>query len=357
MSRFQPFPKIEQFRKVAQLVKSRTEFVGKDENGKAVRDGEIEKPTLTFCGTTKLHGTNAGIGYDSKTQQVWAQSRNNVLSEAQHHLNLWHFVQEKKEALIDLFRQVPHEEGDYIYAFGEWIGHKVQKGVAISNLTRRFVLFDLLVVKQGSEGEQSDEYDGKDPSHHIWHDEDEIAQFKCLDDQIYNIHDYDTWTVDVDFNKPHAVSDHLEKITDQVERECPVGRAFGQLGVGEGVVWRCKTEEFGTLRFKVKGEKHRVTKTDNDAAAKPPVAENVLEFVSKTVTENRLEQGLREVYGVDNEEITMKKTGEFVKWLTEDVLKEESDTIAENLLDEKIVVKQMRRAATDWLRKKCNMSH
>ena len=70
MSKMIKFPSIEQFRNVIRHVKSKAQFVGKDENGDPVYDQSIPLPTLQFCGTVKLHGTNAGIVYDMDDKSI-----------------------------------------------------------------------------------------------------------------------------------------------------------------------------------------------------------------------------------------------------------------------------------------------
>ena len=49
--KFYPFPSIEQFRQVVSSVKRSDDYNNKDS----------DNTTLTFQGTVKLHGTNAGI--------------------------------------------------------------------------------------------------------------------------------------------------------------------------------------------------------------------------------------------------------------------------------------------------------
>ena len=54
-------PSIEQFRTVIANINRQYNFVGLDENGEAIYDQTLPKPVLTFNGTVKLHGTNAGV--------------------------------------------------------------------------------------------------------------------------------------------------------------------------------------------------------------------------------------------------------------------------------------------------------
>lgn len=54
--KFYPFPSIEQFRQVVSSVKRSDGYNNKDS----------DNTTLTFQGTVKLHGTNAGIVLDDQ---------------------------------------------------------------------------------------------------------------------------------------------------------------------------------------------------------------------------------------------------------------------------------------------------
>lgn len=73
------FPSIEQYRNVVRAVHDHTRYVGKDEDGNPVFDGNIPLPTLLFRGTVKLHGTNASVVRDTQ-MHAWTQSRENVIT-------------------------------------------------------------------------------------------------------------------------------------------------------------------------------------------------------------------------------------------------------------------------------------
>lgn len=67
---------------------------------------------------------------------------------------------------------------------------------------------------------------------------------------------------------------------------------------------------------------------------------SVGEFVEKTVTENRLKQGLEKMVELGHP-LDAKSTGEYIKWVMGDVFKEELDTLAESGLTTKDVSGQM----------------
>ena len=55
------FPHIDNFKSLERNVKTKTDFKGLDKNNQAIYQHDEPYPTITFIGTPKLHGTNAGI--------------------------------------------------------------------------------------------------------------------------------------------------------------------------------------------------------------------------------------------------------------------------------------------------------
>lgn len=56
------YPSIDQFRNVVRIVKTNHDYQGKDEvTGEVIYSHDSPYPTMSFKGTVKLHGTNAGI--------------------------------------------------------------------------------------------------------------------------------------------------------------------------------------------------------------------------------------------------------------------------------------------------------
>jgi hypothetical protein len=74
-------------------------------------------------------------------------------------------------------------------------------------------------------------------------------------------------------------------------------------------------------------------------------------FVKKFVTENRLNQGLREACG---DVAVSKDTGSFLKWLGMDVKNESADELEASGLEWKDVSKAVTLAAKAWWVAECN---
>jgi hypothetical protein len=107
--------------------------------------------------------------------------------------------------------------------------------------------------------------------------------------------------------------------------------------IGEGIVWSC--EHNGVVhRFKVKGEKHSSSKVKTLAAVETEKLESIQKFVEYAVTESRFNQALENVFP-NEEPIDTKKLGDVIRWVVNDVIKEEMDTMVDNKIEPKDVNK------------------
>ncbi len=339
MSVFVGYPKIGQFRNVVQGILRHEQFVGLDEDGEAIYDRTKVMPTLSFKGTVKLHGTNAGFGLHQG--EVWCQSRTGVVTPTKDNAGFAAaFSGEKSLAVVRKILtniKTQHNVADdkIIVMFGEWCGGSVQKGVALNQLDKRFVLFGIRVVGAERNDDGNYTYDKWLP----------IDGIRAHESNIYNIKDYPGYQVVIDFNNPGDVANTLATLTERVEAECPFGKAFGVTGVGEGIVWTL-FHDGARYAFKTKGKKHSATKVKSVAAVDVEKVANVKEFVEMTVTENRLHQALEQVF--KDEDPTIKGTGKFLKWLTNDIVTEEIDTLSENGLCAKDVNGAISKKGREW---------
>lgn len=204
-------------------------------------------------------------------------------------------------------------------------GKGIQKGVGISNLEKRFIVF---AVKTDD----------------AWRPE-LINNFSDEEQLIFNSKQFETYSIDIDFNKPELYNNTITDHTLDVEKECPVAKHFGVEGIGEGIVWVC--EDHPDLIFKTKGEKHSVSKVHSVSSVDTAMIEEVYKFVDLAVTDNRLIQGISHLkeYGL---EISEKSTGDFLRWVVKDVIKEEEDTIVANQLDIKKINSAVSKKARMW---------
>ena len=343
------FPSIDQFRNVIRHVRTHAQYAGKDENGQAIFDETKALPTLKFRGTVKLHGTNAGIVYDVATDSFTYQSRERVLSLTQDNAGFMLHQMKNEPIWRDVVNQamseiwIPHVPIKKVAIFGEWCGQGIQKGVALSQLPKMFVVFAVKAVLTD------------DTTHWL-----PIGDFDIHLPEfgVFNIDTFPTWEINIDFKFPEIAQNKMIEITEQVEKECPVGNHFGVSGIGEGVVWTCVTDgwnDSGTW-FKVKGEKHSASKVKTLAAIDVEAVENMRQFVHSVVTEARLEQGLDNLVREQLKPFDMTSMGDFIRWVYNDVLKEETDTIVANGIDPKKLGGAVANEARPWFIKKLNES-
>ena len=300
------FPKIQQFRNIIENVKLRTWLAGKDENDEPIYDETKPLPVWDFTGTVKLHGTNASIKLVDGELKCY--SRNRELSILSDNYGFAMFVHANRDTCAKLLQSLPSESQVY----GEWCGRGINSGCGIQQLDRMFVIFDVSVGPAGGR---------------TWLSNAEIARLSDSDARIFNIYDFTTYNVTVDFGNPGVAADTMSKLTDDVENNCPVGAHFNITpeNIGEGIVWKC-SQPNTRIWFKTKGEKHKITKTKAKIELSPEVLALQSEFVDAVVTDARLHQGI-EFLKSEGLELSKRSTGHYIKWVIEDVLSEEADRL------------------------------
>ncbi|MFW6009367.1 MAG: RNA ligase family protein [archaeon] len=332
------YPEIKQFREAVESVKRKTQYVKTDEDtGYPVYDRNLKLPVLKAKGTVKLHGTNSSIAYNLK-DELWIQSREKIINVNEDNAGFAFYVEKNKYFFTNLLIKKAEEfnidlNNNTIVLYGEWCGEKIQKGVAINKLPKMFVIFGLKVRPFDEE-----------PSYWLNH-----SNIKDPDKQLYNINDYKTWEIDVDFNKPGEALEEMMKYVHEVENECPVGKAFNVSGIGEGIVWTVNDENY-KLKWKTKGEKH----SKASKAKKPKKVDNkkqnlINEVAIKCLPTWRLEQMYNETFDILNGgKPDIKGTGDFIKAVVKDVHKEEILTISDSGLEPKEMNSTISKIAKDW---------
>jgi len=334
------FSKIPQFRDVIRNVNNQTKFVGLDDDGEPTYNTHARKPTITFDGSVKLHGTCSSVCFtsDGIASEMWCQSRNRILSIDSDNNGFWQFCYDRKDTFLDLGNQIIQEvelkKYEILTIFGEYCGQGINQGCAIHQLSKRFIIFAIKVVPQ--EGD----------SYYI-----DSSNLRDSDNQIYNIADFKTFQVNIDFNYPELAQNKMVEFVNEVETECPVGKAFDVSGVGEGIVWVGAYEGVRHV-FKTKGEKHSVTKVKKIAAVDVEKVNSIKEFVEYAVTENRLNQAITEVF--EGEEPTIQKMGDFLRWTVSDIATEEVETLSNNNLILKDVGRAISNKARPWFQELLN---
>jgi hypothetical protein len=326
---FVKFPEIGQFRNAAYYVKSDAQYVRQDENDNPVYDEDAPLPTLQARGTTKIHGTNAAACFDPRSQEFWFQSRSQIIGP--NNDNCGFVATYGNRELGFLFDAIPHSDNEIVSVFGEWAGKNIQKGVAISEIPKTFFVF---AVKVGERWLSN--------SFHSY------ARLTFPEHRIYDIRDFGTYEVYIDFEAPQMALDRMEALTKSVEAQCPVARHFGVEGTGEGIVWRLQDiDKNPNFWFKTKGEEHKVTKTKELIPADIERQESIEAFISATVTEARCQQAIS-ILRQGNVPVDRKALGWFIKWVHDDIIKEESDTLETSGIAVKDIGKPIADTARKW---------
>lgn len=294
-----------------------------------------------FANGICVHNSNSAIARDLETKEFSIQSRQRIITVEDDNYGFARFAQSldlrKLFAMMipdihTTFWEIPTEEQKTAIIYGEWAGGSIQSGVAISQLEKMFVIFAIM-------------YRG------IWLPYECVKQVKMPENRVYNIHDFPSFEVEIDFQNPEVSQNKLAEITLGVENECPVGKALGVIGVGEGVVWVPVDPSFNdpSFWFKVKGEKHSASKVKTLASIDIEKVNTINELMDAVVTENRMKQGVQVLKDRNNlKELTRANTGDLIRWVFDDVVKEESDTINASGLDKKDIGQAVAKKVKEW---------
>jgi hypothetical protein len=302
---------------------------------------------IAFGLKIKLHGTNACVRVESDGNVV-AQKRSSDVTTGHFGFASW------AEEHEDYFSSLAKSDAT-VYVYGEWAGPGIQKGVAVSMTDRKlFYVFSYDEVYE--DGRSSRFYDPKKIE--------EKLGVEALDDIIVV-----PW-----FQKAATIIDltdlkdieltmlRLNKMVEEIGEKDPlINDLFGLEGAGEGVVayplmgreagiYHEDEHYFSYFNFKAKSEAHRVNKTKTAVQFDAEKFAGVQAFADFYVTENRLLQGLRESV---NDELDMKRTPHFIKWVVSDIWKESStERDANPDLDWKACSKACSTRAVLWYKKK-----
>lgn len=324
---FRPYPKIKQFKDVVREVKFSSDFKGLDEENQPIYEKSV-RPTLTFTATVKLHGTNAGVCYTPEDGVV-AQKRKSLIPKdaLTAHFGFNQLVQVTKktffEGLMKDLYGLYCNEGEQVTVYGEFAGSNIQKGVGMIELPKAFYIFDIEVYNHETEESK-------------WID---VKSLEIEGSGIKVITDFPTYSIEIDFNAAALSQEKLVELTNAVEKDCPVSRQLlgegfdGEL-IGEGLVWTAfhKGQKYN---FKVKGHLHSTSKVKKLASVDPEIVRSIFRFVDYACTPNRIEQGIKEVEATEKKHMPL-----LLKWMSNDIITEEDDSLQASGLEWKQVARE-----------------
>jgi len=303
---------------------------------------------ITYRAKIKLHGTNAGIVV-KPNGDVFAQSRSAIIGTGNDNCGFAAWVENTKNVWQNVASSIK------ITIFGEFCGHGIQKGVAITQVGgKQFAIFAI----------QYGDYD-EDGNAKMIVDADSIINFFnirhiALPKNVHILPWYGDELI-IDFSDKSLLEKAVEDmniIVDDVEAVDPwVKEVFDVEGIGEGVVYypvsfttdddTINRRHLSAYMFKAKGIKHKVQKDRQAVILDSEVVASVNEFADKFVTEQRLEQWATSVNrGVLDFDV--KLIGAFLKEFNQDVKKESGDELTVAELEWKEVAKEVAKRAREW---------
>ena len=288
----------------------------------------------------KLHGTNGGIRI-MPDETLIVQSRNQVLTEQHDNCGFFKWVMSRKEYWKSLKCDVP------LTIFGEFCGLGIMHGCAIHQIDKR--IFAIFSVEYQNEFNKNLHFGPAFITSLIKPDNKEIFVLPFLSEE-FELDYTDSEILQKQTNELNILCDKVEKCDFFVKEN------FNIEGCGEGFVmypvlddsYIINKMDFADLSFKVKGAAHKVVNVKAPAQIEPEVAANIEEFIKLFVTENRLNQFAKRVGPFD-----MKSTGQFIKLLVKDVLKESVAELEASKMDWKMVGGPVGNAAREWWVGKC----
>uniref|UniRef100_A0A6C0EJ04 RNA ligase domain-containing protein n=1 Tax=viral metagenome TaxID=1070528 RepID=A0A6C0EJ04_9ZZZZ len=297
-------------------------------------------PKLYAIGTVKLHGTNASILYNNTTNAINPQKKSGIISIDNDNYGFAQFMHENIIGCMDLVEKIKSilsEEVitllEYITIFGEWAGKGIQQKVAISELPRAFYMFGIHIKQQG----------GND----YWLSPEMVSQLKPCN-PIYNLYNFKTYSIKIDLNRIDEANDLMKIQLDEVENEDPVAKSLGATGIGEGIVYVVDNYKGQRFIWKVKGDKHARTgkikpeyKTGTDTERES--------FLDSILPNWRLEQGIIEIFG-ESKLIDRGLYGNYIKWINQDIIKEEMDRIEQSNYTLEELYKDINRRSINFIK-------
>lgn len=323
MKKLIKMPSIVQFNQIVSNIIRNYNYVGLDEFGNPIYDQTIKKPVINFTGSIKLHGTNASVCYNNE-KGFWVQSKGNIITPESDNAGFAFFAETKKEILIEIIKNISIKENvslddNTITIYGEWCGTGVQKNVGISQIPKSLFIFG---IKISSNTDVDDEL--VPLSRWV-----ESNGYSSNEDRIFNLGDYKTYDIEVDFSRPDIAQNKMVELTLEVERECPVSKTFGiDEGIGEGIVWKTMYKG-GEIRFKTKGELHAgKSKTKTISSIDSSKINELIELSNKVTPTWRLDQMITETFDLINGgTFEMKDIGRYIKAVIGDIVKEEGELL------------------------------
>lgn len=275
-----------------------------------------ELPIIKFVGSEKLHGTNMAVCFSNG--ELWVQSRNRIATVDDDQDGMAQYVADHKAAWMEIINGII--EYDFIDTIThtmvldcEWAGGNIQKGnAACSDTDKAAYLFDhYRVVENGDDSKQT------------FHS---TAGIGHEDHRIFNMASFGEYVITLDFNKPEECKAALQGMAEQIEEKSPIAAHFGKpSNVGEGVYLHSEPFDGHPMyKLKAKGEKHGGKPKVPQAPVDDARIAYLTTIAEKVTPTWRLSQAITDTGATERKHI-----GLLMKWVGEDIQKEEMPTLEE----------------------------
>lgn len=286
-------------------------------------------PTVKAIGSEKIHGTNGSVCF-SERQGFWVQSRKRIItpntnSEETDNQGCAQWAMENEELWTDIIRDLSVEysidlKKSIVTVYFEWCGGSIQSNKsAVTGMPKMAMVFQYFKVSKISELVDLE---------HYWEETKVgIVRLSNIENGIYNIMDFDNYEIEIDFNHVDiARAKMIDIVENKVEQNSPVGVSLGHDGnIGEGIVVQFKYNN-KLYRLKTKGQKHSKSKVRKLKPVDSVKEQKKIDFANDVVQPWRLEQAWDNIFGINNELCmpSEKKTGDYIREVYTDIIKEES---------------------------------
>jgi hypothetical protein len=319
---------------------------------------------IPLVGTVKLHGTHADV-LISPDNSIVFQSRNTVgLTPAKDNQGFAAALSQNSRVLLTLrdaclarWAQLHPNHVDAcsprapVILAGEWIGTKIQKDVAVSLLSRRFVIVSISIDRE-------------------WQKDEDYADIEDAEHGVYNVLRAGVYRATLYPDDVQRTVEETQLLAEQVAAKCPFAGLFGVQGLGEGIVWKmasssesmlevagCNVNANPALWFKTKGGMFKPTfyqpqgKTVQDGEAGEQSRREAETAAKAWCGTLRLEQAW-DVLGEKGIKRDAQGLGAFLTWLQQDIIGEEKKGICSASIQESVLKKEIAKIARPWYRAK-----
>ena len=298
------------------------------------------KEKITFFGTPKIDGTNAGINFDLNNKVTcYSRTRSITPEDDNYGFAKWALAG-PAHSLNEILKNTQsfHEYGNFLSytIWGEWAGPGINKGTAITKIPQRtFFIFAIVFHFE---------------NYSLYTNAFILPNEKLPSDiqVLLVIH-----TVTFDFasqEQNQKVIDGINLLVEALEKEDPyIKNIYNISGTGEGIVY--SNFSFSTpLLFKVKGQKHRVNRTEKAAQLFVP-KQGLEEILNNFCTEQRYNQAISTLFE-NPSQITIKDISPFIQWVLKDIEKESIAELQEANLTFKEIKSQASLRTANWFKNK-----